>query len=523
MSYYMGIDIGTYSSKGVLVRADGTIVATHTVPHDLQIPYPGWAEHDAETVWWSDLKTIAGNLLSKAGASGSDVRALGTSGVAPCVVPVSNEGRALRPAILYGIDTRATEEIAILNENLGRDRIIERTGAELSAQSAGPKVLWIRRNEPEIWNQTRYLLTSTSYLVFRLTGRLAIDHYTAAFYAPLYNVSVKQWWETACEGVCSEGMLPEPRWTTDVAGYVTEEAAEATGLAQGTPVIVGTADAASEAVGAGVFGPGETMVMYGSSVFIIRVFDSLPRGGIFWSAPFLFPGTYALAGGMSTTGAITQWFRDQFAADERAAEARGEGNAYELLARAASEISPGAEGLLALPYFSGERTPLNDPNARGIVAGLTLRHTRAHLYRALLEGVAFGVRHNFEEMGRSSMVENGQTEGNSSKGGAARKIVSIGGGSRNRPWMQIVADVLGRSHVVRDTPGASYGDAALAAVGRGDLQPSEILRWIPQGETVEANPKARRTYERLYLLYVRLYHETVKTVHELAGFSSEEG
>ncbi|MFO7780232.1 MAG: FGGY-family carbohydrate kinase, partial [Spirochaetia bacterium] len=280
--------------------------------------------------------------------------------------------------------------------------------------------------------------------------------------------------------------------------------------------------------------PGDTMVMYGSSVFIIRLFDSRPRGGVFWPAPSILPGTFALAAGMSTTGAITQWFREEFGAEERAAEEAGGENAYAALAREAADIPAGAEGLLALPYFSGERTPLNDPDARGVIAGLTLRHSRAHVYRALLEGVAFGVRHNLEEMAASADGNRGGAGGGGAGGGGAARadatgptvagapgggaLVAIGGGAANRLWMQIVAEVLGREHSVRSTPGASYGDAALAAVGAGERSLDDIASWVPAGETVEPTA-AHELYERLYPLYRELYRSSADTVHALAAFA----
>lgn len=529
MSYFLGVDVGTYSSKGVLADADGRIVAQHAVAHDLAIPQPGRAEHDAEGVWWHDFLTLSRALFEKSGVSAAEIAAVGTSGIAPCVLPLDGDGRPLRPAILYGIDTRATAEIGELTEELGPRWIIEHTGSELSAQSAGPKIRWLANHEPEVWKRTRYIATSTTYLVYRLTGELVIDHYTAAFYGPLYEQAGRRWSARGCAAVCDEQMLPRPTWTSEVAGEVSAAAAAETGLAAGTPVIAGTADAASEAVSAGVLHAGQTMVMYGSSVFIIRVFDKRPAGGVFWPAPFLFPGTFALAAGMSTTGAVTQWFRSELGAGERAAEEAGGENAYAALAAAAGAVPPGAEGLLALPYFSGERTPLNDPDARGVIAGLTLSHTRAHIYRALLEGVAFGVRHNLEEMaaggaspasgaGPPATAGPGSDPG-SGPGSDPAAVVAIGGGTANRVWMQIVADALGAPHTVRSSPGASYGDAALAAIGTGAVGRDDIEGWIPPGEVLAPEPKAREVYAELYPRYRELYRASAEVVHALASFA----
>lgn len=516
MNYVLGVDIGTYSSKGVLLSADGEVVAEAAAQHELSMPEDGHVEHDAERIWWGDFRTITRELLETPGVRAADIAAVGASGIAPCVLPVDGSGTPLRPAILYGVDTRATAEIHWLNDRLGTDWVLRHARTRLDSQSAGPKILWVRNHEPEVWKSTRCIMTASGYLAFRLTGNTAIDHYTAAFYAPLYDLESRQWNAEASRVICPLELLPRLAWTSDVIGKVTREAARETGLSEGTPVIAGTADASAEAVGAGVTEIGDTMIMFGSSVFMINWSRTLPGDGVFWSAPALTPETFAVAAGMSTAGSLTRWFRDQLGpgagrgergsadgaadSDDAGALARD----YQELMAAAAAVAPGSEGLLALPYFSGERTPIKDPLARGVIAGLTLRHTRAQIYRALLESVAMGVRHNVERMEESGVSH--------------RNLVTIGGGTKNGLWMQIVADVLGRRHTARHTAGASFGDAILAAAGSGMLESlSAARRWVPAGTSYTPDSDRHALYTEMFDDYLRLYEATREIIHRRAS------
>lgn len=509
MAYLMGIDIGTYESKGVLTDAHGRIIAQAAVPHGLDLPRPGWAEHEADAVWWHDFVCLSRELFRQSQVRPEEVAGVGCSAIGPCVLPVDADGRPLRPGILYGIDTRSMNEVAELTEILGADWVIAETGSALSAQAAGPKVLWLQRNEPEVWARTRYVMTSTSYLVYRLTGRVVMDHYTASSYGPLYNLRKTTWEPRGLARVCSEALLPELEWSTAPAGLVTPVASAETGLAVGTPVIVGTVDAAAEAISAGVVEPGDTMLMYGTTLFFIEVCAKLPQGGVLWPTVFLQPGTYSLAAGMSTSGALTRWFRDQIGRAELEAELGGGPNAYAALADLATQAPPGSGGLLMLPYFSGERTPLNDPLARGVIAGLTLSHSRAHLYRAALEGVAYGIRHNLE-----AMVAEGEPP---------QRLVAVGGGTKNPLWLQIVSDVTGREQVVRTTPGAAYGDAFLAGVGVGLLPGLPAVQdWLgPTDLILRPSPERRDVYDTYYRLYRALYTANKDMMHALAELSMQ--
>ena len=502
--YLVGVDIGTYSSKGVLVTSDGALVARHTVPHGMDMPRQGYFEHDADQVWWHDFVVIIKNLLGGSGVDPKQILGIGTSAIGSCVLPIDENCRPLRPGILYGIDTRASKEIEYLERELGKHEIFRASGSHLSSQASGPKVLWIRNHEPEIYAKTRWFLTSEAYLVHKLTGKASIDIYTAGGYAPLYDVHSREWIAEAAQLITPLERLPKAYWSYEVVGEVTAEAARETGLAQGTPVVAGTTDAAAEAISAGVAEFGDMMLMFGSSIFFIMKTAELIKTQSFWSSNFLEEGSYAFLGGMSTSGSLTTWFRDQLAQYEVEKEKAGGENAYAALARLASASPIGSNGLVALPYFEGERTPLHDPKAKGVWFGLSLKHTKGDIYRAILEGVAFGIRHNVEVMG--------------DEGVRPGRILAVGGGTKNPLWLQIVADVCNIELVVPEQQiGASYGDAFLAATGVGLFKGlSEIKRWVATKETIHPNPERRKLYEANYQIFRDLYASTKHLMHRLS-------
>jgi xylulokinase len=481
----------------VLVSDAGVVAASCTAEHELSVPKPGHAEHDPEKVWWKDFCGICRSLLSSSGIAAGRVAGIGVSTISPAIVPVDERGRALRPAILYGIDTRATREVAELEKA---------TGAHHDSQSGSPKVLWIRRNEPEVWARTRRIVNGSGYLVLRLTGESTVDVYDATIFAPFFEPGSRTWSQPLASLVAPVEMMPRPTWTCETAGRVSRSAAAETGLAEGTPVITGTADAAAEAISAGLTDVGDMMVMYGSSTFFILRTAELRQPKGFWGTRFLEEGTYAVAGGTATAGSLTRWFRDVFGQPEMEAERAGGPNAYEALARVGASSPPGARGLVVLPYFSGERTPLHDPDAKGMVFGLTLSHTRADVYRAILESVAYSIRHNIEAM--------------AAEGCRATRILAVGGGTRNAPWMQMVSDIAGITQVIPEQQiGASYGDAFLAGIGVGLFRDTgEVRRWVRPKGTMVPNAAARASYDGLYRVYRELYPrnaDAMRTLGEL--------
>jgi xylulokinase len=507
----LGVDIGSYSSKGVLVTPDGEVLATATVEHEMSIPRPGWAEHDADTVWWGEFVEITRRLLSGT-YSGEDVGAVAVSAIGSCMLPVDKDGNALRPGVLYGIDTRSTAEIDWLNEHFGEQPMFDLGAMALTSQAIGPKILWLRNAEPEVYARTHKILTASSYPVLKLTGEMVMDRHSASYYNPLVDIRTLEWSPQFAEPIIELERLPRLLWSDEIAGQVTREAAAVTGLKAGTPVTAGTIDAAAEAISVGVVDPGDLMIMYGTTMFFIQVTDRPTPDPRMWCCGFCFPGRYGIEGGMSTTGALTRWFRDQFGQREMTAEADGGGSAYAALAEMAGRIPPGSQGLVCLPYFSGERTPINDPMARGMYAGLTLSHTRAHMYRASLEGTAFGVRDNLDVM--------------ADMGADPKRIVAVGGGTQNPLWLQIVSDVSGKSQIVPErTIGASYGDAFLAGVAAGIIADRTAINreWVKAARTVEPDASMRSTYEPYHEIYKSLYASTREEMHRLAELGQQSG
>jgi len=508
--YLLGVDIGTYSSKGVLVEANsGQVVAEKSIEHGLEMPKPGWAEHDADGVWWSEFCAITRALLERSGVRPKAVKAVGTSGLGACALPIDAQGKPLRKAILYGIDTRAQAEIDELEQIFGVDKIFQISGMRLSSQSTGPKILWVKNHEPEIHREARYFLTSQAYLVYRLTGNATLDIFTAADFTPLFDLHHNRWELETTAYVIPPEKLPVPTWSCDIAGTVTPEAARETGLAVGTPVIVGTTDAGAEVVSTGANKPGDLMVMFGSSCFCVLLAEKLMPSQRLWATAWLDPSAYTLQGGTSTSGSITRWFRDQLAPVEQAAQAAGGEPAYAALARLLEESEPGAHGLLALPYFEGERTPIYDAEARGLLFGLTLSHTRADIYRALLEGIAFGIRHMIDAMRE--------------EGADIRRIIGAAGGTRNRPWMQIVSDVANIDmDILEQESSASYGDALMAGVGVGIYSSlKDCASSVRHFSTIKADPGRHQTYEPYYRLFRQLYEVNKELMHALTRLQRE--
>jgi xylulokinase len=496
MKHYLGVDVGTFETKGVIVDQGGRIVATTARPHQLLVPQPGWAEHRPQEDWWGDFVFVTRKMLAESRIDPASIAAIGTSAIGPCMLPVDADGAPLMNGVLYGIDTRAAAEIEELTQRIGADAIIAGCGNALTSQSVGPKILWLKRRRPDVFARTHKILTSTSYLVHRLTDRFAIDHYSAASTSPLYLPDQLAYGDALASDLIDLDRLPQPAWTTDIAGTVTQRAADETGLVAGAPVIVGTIDAAAEALSVGVATPGDMMLMYGSTIFIIEITAKRVSDKRLWYAPWLFPGQHASMSGLATSGTLTHWFRQQFARE------LDPETAIVTLTQEAEKSPPGAKGLVVLPYFSGERTPIHDPEAKGMIFGLNLTHERGDLFRALLEGIACGTNHIFE-----TYADVGQEPA---------AIYAVGGGTKNRVWAQATSDISGRSQIVREkTIGASYGDAFLAAMAVGDAKPADIEQWNPIAGTFAPDPVLRDRYAKLYRIFRDLYPATRESMAAL--------
>ena len=487
-SAVLGVDVGTSSTKGALVDLDGHLIASAVRHHTVDHPRPGWFEMDAD-VWWDEFTSISRELSSDS----VQVLAVGVSGMGPCVALTSEDDTPVRPAILYGVDMRSGAQIERLNAELGAEKILARCGSALSSQAAGAKIAWVRDTEPEAYRRSRRLFMPSSWLVRRLTGAYVLDHHSASQCTPLYDTQAMRWYQPWVDIVCPELELPPLRWPGEAAGQVTPAAAASTGLAAGTPVITGTVDAWAEAISVGAQGVGDLMLMYGTTMFLINTVAERLSHPALWGTVGALPGTRNLAGGLATSGSVTAWLKELL------------GSEYADLLALAAASPPGANGLLMLPYFAGERTPIMDPRARGLLAGLTLSHTAGDLYRAVLEATGFAVRHNIEAIVAA--------------GGDVRRVVAVGGGTQGLVWTQVISDITGLAQVIpSQSVGASYGSAFLAAQL---IQPVAIEDWNPPRHVCQPDGRPAALYEELYRHYLSLYTSTRDVTHALAQIQED--
>jgi xylulokinase len=400
----------------------------------------------------------------------------------PAVVVLDASGEILRPSIQQN-DARAVEEIREFRETSDEAEILRHTGSAVTQQSVGPKLRWIQKNQPEIWNRVEHVMGSYDYLNYRLTGEFAIES-NWALESGLYSLEHDDWWQDMLERSQTNPTWFAPvRKPAEISGYVSKSAATETGLHEGTPVIAGSADHVASAFSAGLKDPGDLLVKLGGAGDILYVLNEYLVDKRLYIDFHVIPGAYLLNGCMAASGSIIRWFRDQFAP----------GQSYSSLDTAAAEINPCSDGLILLPYFLGEKTPLHDPTARGVLMGLTLSHTSAHVYRAILEGISFGFYHHLQVLNELGLGVNHTRVTN--------------GGARSDLWAQITADVLGLplEHIAHH-PGSSLGAAFVAGVGVDQFKDwGEIDRFLEVEKTTIPIVENTSKYQEYFVVYRNLY------------------
>lgn len=504
----MGIDTGSNSSKGVLIDETGAVLACSTTQHAMENPRPNYYEHDADRDWWGDFCTISRALVTQSGVDPKDIKAVGASALGADCLPVDGQCRPLRKAILYGIDARATAEMAYLTQLYGGEQIRAWYGRPLCSSDVMPKILWIKNNEPEVYAKTHKFLTGSSFITAKLTGNYVVDRFLGlASFNPLYDPGTWQPVPELCAPVCRPDQLAEIREAADIAGYVTAQAAAETGLAEGTPVITGTDDSGAEAISAGVVGAGQMMLQLGSSAYMILGTSTLVDDERLWREEFIVPGLCDISAGTNTAGSLTKWYRDHLFPDALDKERGGGPDAYESMLEGVAQVPPGSGGLITLPYFAGERTPVNDPLACGMIFGLGLHHTRAHLYRSALESVGYSIQQQLKLMEAHPEVK-------------IERIIAVGGGTRNPLWLQMIADITGKAiHTPENAIGACFGDALMAALGvkwPGFASYAALAEHIRLGASFYPDGTAHRAYEKYQEIYDALYPSAAGLAHRLA-------
>lgn len=491
MSYLIGIDIGTTLTKGVVIDTEKHTLAEASRQATLVSEQPTWAEEDPEE-WWNNACEVIGELLASAGIEAHDIAGVGVTGMVPAMVLLDESGRPLRRSIQQN-DARTGEEIRILREEYDPQRFFELTGGSINQQVVAPKMRWLAKHEPEVVNGLHTLLGSYDYIVFRLTGTRTVEH-NWALESGLYDVRERRWSEEllALAGL-RPAQLPASRASHEVVGEVTASAARATGLRQGIPVVAGAADHVASAYATTAYGAGDLVIKFGGAGDVLFSVDELVTDPRLFIDFHLVPGKYYLNGCMATSGSLLKWYAQGFCESDAERADRTRRSVYELLDEAAGRTNPGADGLVVLPYFLGEKTPLHDPAARGTILGLDLHHGRQHVYRALLEAVVYGFKHHVDVL-RESGLE-------------VARVFAADGGARSDLWLQIAADVLELPvQRVAQHPGSSLGAAVTAGMGVGVLDDwRAIERYVRMDRVFQPTPRHRATYRRLYEVYRETY------------------
>lgn len=497
MAYFLGIDVSTTATKALLMDERGAVIAAATTPYPFSTPRPLWSEQDPH-LWWAGATNSIGQALSQAGIPGAAVQAVGLTGQMHGLVLLDEAGAVIRPAILWN-DQRTGVECDEIRQRLGKQRLIQITGNDALTGFTAPKILWVKHNEPELFRCVQHILLPKDYVRYRLTGEYASDR-AGGSGTLLFNLKNRDWSREVTESLgIDPTWLPRTYEGPAVTGTVTAAAAEATGLAPGTPVVGGGGDQAAQAVGVGAVAPGTVALTLGTSGVVFASTDGPivePEGRLHAFCHAL-PGKWHLMGVMLSAAGSLRWYRDTAAP----------GVAFEVLTAEAASAGAGSEGLLFLPYLTGERTPHPDPLARGAFVGLTVRHDRPHLTRAVLEGVAFGLRDSFELMKQAGLVP-------------VEQVRLSGGGARSNLWRQILADVLQTPLItVNTTEGAAYGAAVLAAVGAGrfDSVEAAVDALIPVTDSVEPREAVASIYDGYYGIYRALYPALKESFGQIAA------
>ena len=509
MAYLIGIDVGTSGTKSILVREDGEVVARATEEYPLLTPRPGWTEQNPEDWWEATQKTVAA-CLQQAGVSGDEIAGVGFSGQMHGSVFLDEKGEVVRPCILWN-DGRTAKECDEITEILGDKLQTVACNPALTGFTA-PKVVWLKNQEPENFKKTATLLLPKDYVRYRLSGELAAEVADGAG-SLLFDVPNRTWSKDIFDALgIPWSWAPPIHESTAICGHLSDTAARVTGLKAGTPLVGGGADNPCGAIGTGVVKPGRVLASLGTSGVIFAPSDEVqvdPDGRLHTFCHSV-PGQWYLMGVILSAGLSFRWFRDIIGTDDvRAAETAG-ADPYDLLTQLAAEAPIGSEGLLFMPYLTGERTPHRDPFARGGFVGLTIRHERRHLVRALLEGITFAMRDSLE-LAKALNVP-------------IDEIRATGGGGKSPFWRQLQADIYGHEICTVNTDeGPALGGALMAGVGVGVY--GSLVEACDQivkvAERVEPNAERHEQYNEVYEIFNGLYGDVKERCHRLHAFAEK--
>lgn len=502
----IGIDIGTTHTKGVVIDTGGTIVAEASREATLISYHPTWAEEDPEQ-WWENTTAIIREFLATPEIQADDIVAVGVSGMVPAMVLLDDAGMPIRLSIQQN-DARSGPQVRELAASFSQETFFRRTGGSINQQVIAPKMRWLAKHEPDAVARLATLMGSYDYINFRLTGQRTIEE-NWALESGLYDITERAWGDDllALAGLRRDDVAPIVS-SSDVVGTITPDAAKATGLLPGTPVAGGAADHVASAYVTTAFADGDLVVKFGGAGDVLYCQKDLTTDPRLFIDHHLIPDWYFLNGCMATSGSLVKWFVENLARDAVHEARATETSVFENLDLEAARVPSGSLGLVVLPYFLGEKTPIHDPDARGTIVGLGLHHTRSHLYRAVLESVAFGFRHHVDVLAE--------------RGLPVHRVLAADGGAKSDLWMQITADILQRPlcRLVRH-PGSSLGVAVAAGIAVGAFADwSAVDDFVELSEPFMPDPGNAAVYDRNYRVY-RTTYERLKDVYPVLSHEEE--
>lgn len=474
----VGIDLGTTSVKAIAVTPQGEIIFEESIPHDLHSPKPGYAEEDAE-LWWDHTKKLLSSIAQR--IDRKRIGAVGFSGMVPTLIPVSENGTPLHPSIQQN-DARATVEIGELKKLIDEETYFLKTGNTINQQVIFPKYRWLTKNKPGIIEDIRFLMGSYDYCAYRLTGVPNLE-LNWALESGLWLIREKTWDEDLLNKAgIKQKWLPKVFASTDVIGTTVREVESSTGFPAGIPVIAGSADHVASAFAAGVREEGDLLLKLGGAGDILFATRALKLDKRLFIDYHVLPERFLLNGCMASSGSIVKWYT-RILGD----------NDLDSMTERAKKLPPGSEGLVLLPYFIGEKTPIFDTQARGVILGLSLYHSREHIFRAILEAVAYGFLHHIEVI--------------KDMGFTIRNVYISNGGAKSELWKHILLDVVGyEGTYVPNHPGSSLGAAILAAHGAGITRDwSDLRSFLAKGVHISYEQKNHRSYQKFFTLYRKTY------------------
>jgi len=486
--YFLGIDLGTSAVKIILVEENGNVIGSTSKEYPVYYPQPGWSEQNPED-WWNATKDGIRELIIKTGVKNDDIKGIGLSGQMHGLVLLDENNNVLMPAILWN-DQRTQEECDYITQKLGKERLTKYTGNKALTGFTAPKILWVRKHRPDVYKKIHRILLPKDYIRFKLTGEYATDVSDASG-TLLFDVENRRWSKEMLDALeIPYNWMPKCYESTEVTGYVTKDVADLTGLKEGTIVVGGGGDQASGAVGTGTVKSGIVSVALGTSGVVFAsqdkyVVDEENRLHSFCHAN----GKWHVMGVMLSAAACLKWWVDNIN------NFNGSSITYEKLIEEAEKVAPGSGGLIFLPYLMGERTPYSDPYARGSFIGLNMTHNRGHMTRAILEGVAFGLRDSLEIIKELNIPVN--------------EVRVSGGGAKSVLWRQVLADIFGvRVDMVNATEGPAFGAAIMAAVGYGIFKDVEeaCSTLIKVTDSVYPIGENVSKYDEIYAIYKDLYY-----------------